>query len=137
MFFRRIMTQVFTFNSSTSYYSPMNVTNQETNASLLPLETVLVNIHPPILNKHRHILGVFVKNMCKSKKLILPPDLKLVNLLSHKFIVHHLVFVNCRHLTMTRAKYDRGLKTYFYLKHCFSLNNTGIQCGGISSSCLP
>ena len=137
MFFRRIMTQVFTFNSSTSYYSPMNVTNQETNASLLPLETVLVYIHPPILNKHRHILGVFVKNMCKSKKLILPPDLKLIDLLSHKFIVHHLVFVNCRHLTMTRAKYDRGLKTYFYLKHCFSLNNTGIQCGGISSSCLP
>jgi len=131
------MTQVFTFNSSTPYYSPMNVTNQETDASLLPLETVLVYIHPPILNKHRHILGLFVKNICKNKKLILPPDLKLVNLLSHPCIVHHLVYVNCRHLTLVRAKYNRGLKTYFYLKHAYVLNNTGIQCGGISSHCLP
>jgi len=132
----RIMTQVFQFTTATSYYSPMNVTNTETNASLLPLETVLVAIHPPILNKNQHLLGVLIKNTAKNKKFILAPEVTLIHVLQHPFIEHNLVFVNCRHLTITREKYNRGVSSYFLLKHAFKLNNAQIQCGGISAQCL-
>lgn len=47
----------------------MNITNTELNASLLPLETVLVAIHPPILNKNRHLMGVLIKTQLKTRKL--------------------------------------------------------------------
>ena len=57
--------QVFHFQSKKMYYSPHETASQEVEFALLPRETALVDIHPPITCRQ--------KKSCVFRFKIVPP----------------------------------------------------------------
>jgi hypothetical protein len=131
-----MLMQVFHFQSKKMYYSPHETASQEVEFALLPRETALVDIHPPITCRHKKIVCVQIQNSSTQKLIIVKPNATLGQLLTHPYIHHKLVTVDWKHVEHLKKQWERGISTWGLLKHAFTLNNTGLSCGGIGAQCL-
>jgi len=129
-----MLMQVIHFNCSLNYYSPLVTTSQEMQFSILPQESILIDIQPPIYNQLKYQLCVLIKNTF-NKIIQVEQYSSLFNILKHSNIQHFLMWVDQSVIKCLKQRWQHGCNTYGYLKYAFTINNTGLGCGGIGAQC--
>jgi hypothetical protein len=129
-----MLLQVVRFNCSLDYYSPQDITSQESQFSILPQCKVMIEIYPPIYNQWNKKLCLQLQNTSNKIILVLQQSI-LYNILKHPSIQHCLLWVDPSVIHYLKQRWQNGIYTYVYLKYAFTINNARLGCGGIGVQC--
>jgi len=118
------MKQVISFKSSTDYLSPANLHQRGKSFTILPGETIIVNLNRCekfLESVDKFMLSYLIKNV--SKYVLKCKKVTLHQLLMNNKINYKMVEISNKDLKYLKNKSIRGLKTWYTLRKLFVISN--------------